>query len=104
MEGSNDRTEQLQETVEGLKDRLTTVQFNLGELRNMLQGVVNNLHAKVEGIYFEFKVLKYRTDFARMNPKHRITFCTIALILAYFGKTYSSLTDRLVHHNLKDIL
>ncbi|XP_067049296.1 transient receptor potential cation channel subfamily A member 1 homolog isoform X2 [Acropora muricata] len=49
MEGLNDRTEQLQETVEGLKNRLTTVQFDLGEVRNMLQGLVNNLHAKVEG-------------------------------------------------------
>lgn len=49
MEGLNDRSEQRQETVEELKNRLTIVQFNLGELHNMLQGVITKLDAKVEG-------------------------------------------------------
>ena len=49
MEGLNDRTEQLQETVEGLKNRLTTVHFNLEELHKMLGGVVKKLEAVVEG-------------------------------------------------------
>ena len=49
MEGSNDRTEQLQETVEGLKNRLATVQSNLDELHKMLGGVVKKLEAVVEG-------------------------------------------------------
>ncbi|XP_015759142.1 PREDICTED: transient receptor potential cation channel subfamily A member 1 homolog isoform X2 [Acropora digitifera] len=49
MEGLNHRTEQLQETVEGLKNRLTTVQFNLEELHKMLGGVVKKLEAVVEG-------------------------------------------------------
>ena len=49
MEGLNDRTERLQETVEGLRNRLTTVQFNLEELHKMLGGVVKKLEAVVEG-------------------------------------------------------
>ena len=49
MEGLNDRTKQLQETVEGLKNRLATVKFNQDELHKMLGGVVKKLEAAVEG-------------------------------------------------------
>ena len=49
MEGLNDRTEQLQETVEGLKIRLAIVQSNLDELHRMFGGVVKKLEAVVEG-------------------------------------------------------
>jgi len=49
LERLNDKTEQLQETVEGLKYRLKTMQFNQEELHKMLGGVVKKLEAVVEG-------------------------------------------------------
>ena len=49
MEKLNDKTEQLQETVEGLTCRLKTMQFNQEQLHKMLGGVVKKLEAVVEG-------------------------------------------------------
>ncbi|XP_068697924.1 transient receptor potential cation channel subfamily A member 1 homolog [Montipora foliosa] len=49
LERVNDRTEQLMDTVEGLKNRLKTMQFNQEQLHKMLCGVVKHLEAIVEG-------------------------------------------------------
>lgn len=45
----NDRTEELQETVTGLKNRMKTMQCNQEEIHKMLNGIVKKLEAIVEG-------------------------------------------------------
>lgn len=43
-----DRTEHLLETIEGLENRIETMQFHQKKLHNMLVGVVKKLEAVVE--------------------------------------------------------
>ena len=45
----SDRTDELQESVLGMRNRLKTVQCNLEGLHKMLAGVVKKLDANVEG-------------------------------------------------------
>lgn len=45
----SDRTDELQETVSGMKNRLKTMQFNQEEIHKMLVGIVKKLDAIVEG-------------------------------------------------------
>lgn len=49
LEKLNDRTEELQETVVGLKNRMKTMQSNQEEMHKMLHGIVKKLDAIVEG-------------------------------------------------------
>ncbi|KAL9968734.1 hypothetical protein ACROYT_G020853 [Oculina patagonica] len=49
LEKINERTEELQETVTGLKNRMKTMQFNQEEIHKMLNGIVKKLEAIVEG-------------------------------------------------------
>ena len=45
----SDRTDELQETVLGMKNRLKTMQCNQEEIHKMLTGIVKKLDAIVEG-------------------------------------------------------
>ena len=45
----NDRTDQLQDSVTGLKNRLKTMQVHQDEIHSMLKGIVKKLEAIVEG-------------------------------------------------------
>lgn len=49
LEKLSDRTEELQETVLLMKNRLKTMQCNQEELHKMLGGIVKKLDAIVEG-------------------------------------------------------
>ena len=49
LEMLNDRTDELQETVLGMKNRMKTMQCNQEEIHKMLQGIVKKLEAIVEG-------------------------------------------------------
>lgn len=65
----NDRTEELQETVTGLKNRMKTMQCNQEEIHKMLNGIVKKLEAIVEGDDDEDDQLFQSRDFAAGRQK-----------------------------------